>query len=224
MRWLVAVYLVLAAFMLVGCVPQGVTEESSKESSTREAEPVTNDELTQSGGVNMSAKVLFIIAQNNFRDEELVRPKAILEKAGYKCDVASLSTAFATGMLGKVVKPDIAVREVDVADYELFVVVGGSGSPELAKNSEVITLLAAADDSGKKLAAICLGSVVLAKAGVLSGNKATVFKTKDSLAALQQGGATYVEQSVVTDFNLVTANGPEAADAFGNELVKLLQS
>ena len=65
--------------------------------------------------------------------------------------------------------------------------------------------------------------MVLAKAGVLTGKKATVFKTKESLAALQQGGAEYVEQAVVTDFNLVTANGPEAAEELGNTLVKLLQ-
>jgi protease I len=226
MRWLVAVCFVLTAFILVGCAPQGVTEGSSKEPSANgaeRAEPITNEEPIQSGGVNMSAKVLFIIAQTNFRDEELAKPKAILEKAGYKCDVASLSTTFATGMLGAVVKPDLAVREVDAEDYELLVVIGGSGAPELAKHNEVINLLTAADDSGKKLAAICLGPMVLAKAGVLSGKQATVFKTKESLAALQQGGAEYVEQSVVTDFNLVTANGPEAAEAFGNALVKLLQ-
>ncbi len=223
MRWLVAVCLMLTAIILASCSPQ-----TQKQSSEGRTGPFIQEEKTQSeeqsGGANMSAKVLFIIAQTNFRDEELFKPKTILEKAGFKCDVASISTTFATGMLGKVVKPDIAVREVDVDDYELLVVVGGSGAPELAKYPEVLKLLASAQDNDKKLAAICFGPMVLAKAGVLSGSKATVFKTKESLAALQQGGAEYVEQSVVTDLNLVTASGPEAADAFGNEIVKLLGS
>lgn len=176
-------------------------------------------------GENMSknVKVLFIIAQSNFRDEELFKPKSILEKAGYDCYVSSIDTSLAKGMLGGVVKPDLAVREVDVNDFELFIVVGGTGSPSLANYREVIELLSSASNSKKKLGAICLGPMVLAKAGVLGGYKTTVYKTKESLAALELGGATYVEQSVVVDDNIVTANGPEAAEAFGNALVKLLE-
>ncbi|MBN2459034.1 DJ-1/PfpI family protein [Candidatus Woesearchaeota archaeon] len=170
----------------------------------------------------MGKKVLFIIAPKNFRDEELSKPKTILENAGHECFVASIDTALARGMLGGVVKPDIGIKEVDVADYDLFVIVGGSGAPSLASHQEVLKLLSKAYNNGKKLGAICLGPVVLSKAGVLNGSKATVFNTKESLAALEQGGAEFVGQSVVVDGQFVTANGPEAAEEFGNALVRLL--
>jgi protease I len=105
----------------------------------------------------------------------------------------------------------------------MIVIVGGSGSPGLANRTEVIDLLNRAEDQGKKMAAICLGPMVLAKAGILQGKKATVFQTKESLAALQQGGATFIDTTLVTDGNVVTANGPAVAQAFGQELVKLMQ-
>jgi protease I len=64
---------------------------------------------------------------------------------------------------------------------------------------------------------------VLAKAGVLEGKKATVFSTPDSISALQRGGAILVDNNVVVDSRLVTANGPASAEEFGNALVNLLK-
>lgn len=232
MRWwvlLLATLVILSAGSLASCTSnnaaQGIEDNSLQAAAETKPASINEQNLStqSSGGGNVSGKVLFIIAQTNFREEELSKPKAILEKAGYECDVASLDTALARGMMGGVVKPDIGVKEVDVSDYNLFVVVGGSGAPELAKHQEVLKLLSSAYDDGKKMAAICLGPMVLAKAGILNGFKATVFKSKESLAALASGGATYVEQSVVVDGELVTANGPEAADEFGNALATLLK-
>jgi len=230
MRWWVllsAILVMLSAGCLVSCINNNADNAigDNNHQSVAENEQESKQGLSEqaSGGGNMSAKVLFIIAQSNFRDEELSKPKAILEKAGHECYVASIDTALARGMLGGVVKPDLAVGEAEAEDFDLFVVVGGSGAPPLASHREVIELLGAAVNSRKKIAAICLGPMVLAKAGVLNGFKATVFKTKESLAALTDGGAIYVEQSVVVDGELVTASGPEAAEEFGNALVKLLQ-
>ncbi|CAG1772182.1 partial protease I, partial [uncultured bacterium] len=52
-------------------------------------------------------KAVIIIASNNFRDEELLKPKEVLEKNGVAVTVASSSLKEATGMLGAKVKPDI---------------------------------------------------------------------------------------------------------------------
>jgi len=177
-------------------------------------------------GSSANEKVLFIIAQNNFRDEELTKPKKILENAGYDVDVASITTDQTRGMMGLIVKPDLAVIDVNVSLYALVVVVGGSGAPSLANYPEVLSLLKKAITENKKIAGICLGPVVLAKAGVLQGKNATVFKSTspDSVAILQSGGANFVDKSLVTDGWLVTANGPAVSQEFGDALVKLLQS
>jgi protease I len=206
--------LILAVFLLAGCANQQLVREEKAGlaiESRQEADISSN-------------KVLFIIAQNQFRDEELSKPKQVLENAGYSVEVASITTELAKGMLGAKVQPDLAVKDAKAEDYALIVVVGGLGAPELANHAEVLSLLSQAKEKDIKLAAICLGPVVLAKAGVLQGKQATVYITDESAAILRSRGAILVDKSVVVDTDLVTANGPGAAAEFGNELVKLLQN
>ena len=57
--------------------------------------------------ISKGKKAVMIIAQNDFRDEELLKPKEILEKNGAAVTVASSSLKESTGMLGAKVKPDI---------------------------------------------------------------------------------------------------------------------
>jgi protease I len=66
-------------------------------------------------------KALFIIAQQEFRDEELKIPKQILEASGTKVMVASITTDQARGMLGAKVKPDLAIRNVNPNDFDVLV-------------------------------------------------------------------------------------------------------
>ena len=168
-------------------------------------------------------KVLFVIAPRDFRDEELTAPKTALEAAGARVEVASPQAEAATGMLGASVQPDRVLRDCRSADYDAIVVVGGAGSPAfLWDNPHLHTLLQEARRANKVVAGICLSSAVLARAGVLKGLRATVYVTKDSLAALARGGAHHVPEDVVVDGRVITAKGPEAAPAFGSALVEAL--
>jgi protease I len=211
--------LILVITILTGCAIQEIVLEEKNQ----QTQPVDSNQTQITVAGNMP-KILFIIAQNSFRDEELEKPKQILENSGYDVDVASITTEHAIGMMGAVVKPDLAVKDANISDYALIVVVGGTGAPQLANHPEVLNLLKQAKASNKKLAAICLGPMVLTKAGVLQGKQVTIFNTPESLAALEQGGATFVDQKIVVDTGLVTANGPAASVEFGNELVNLLKS
>ena len=199
----------ILAILLAGCV------DSSLEQWELENRESIRPEVT-------SMRVLFIIAQQNFRDEELLEPKAILQEAGHRVNVASISTETATGMLGATIRPDLSVSEAVPDDYDMIVVVGGTGSPELAEHMEVLDLLRAADVKRKSLAAICLGPTILARAGVLNGVRATVYMTEESREIMLEGGAELSEGPVVTDGRFVTANGPKAAREFGDALVALL--
>lgn len=168
-------------------------------------------------------KVLFVIAPRDFRDEELLVPRAVLEQAGVRVELASPQAATATGMLGARVTPDRELRQCVSGDYDAIVVVGGAGSPAfLWDNPDLHTLLRDFQRQGKVIAGICLSSAALARAGVLNGLNATVFETKDSLAALTRGGARPTKQDVVVDGRVVTANGPPAAQAFGGAILSLL--
>ncbi len=171
------------------------------------------------------ARVLFIIAQNGFRDEELFKPKEILEEAGHACVVASITIDTATGKLGAKVEPDIAVSDTKASDWDVIIVVGGPGAPELSKHKEVNDILNDAKQKNINLAAICIGPTVLAKAGVLKGKKATVWTdaSRESVKILENGKAIFVDKPVVVENKLITANGPAAAEEFGRKVAEMIK-
>ncbi|MGC8812207.1 MAG: DJ-1/PfpI/YhbO family deglycase/protease [Candidatus Aenigmatarchaeota archaeon] len=169
-------------------------------------------------------KVLYIIAQQNFRDEELKIPKKILEENGIKVIVASITREEARGMLGMRYKPEITVREANPNEYDALIIAGGTGSPKLADYPEVLDIIRRFFEQKKLIAAICVAPYILTKAGVLKGKRATAFPADFVLIEFRRAGVNYVEEDVVKDENIITASGPEAAEDFGKEIAKVLTS
>ena len=172
--------------------------------------------------VCLTKKVLFIIAPENFRDEELLHTKEELERSGAETTVASTKTAEARGMLGAMVKPDIKLDQVKVDDYDAVVFVGGSGSSAYFKDSRALSIASEAFKGGKKTCAICIAPVILANAGVLKGKRATVFPG-EYVQSIVRSGAAYTGKPVEVDGNVITANGPAAARDFGRAIAKALK-
>ncbi len=171
----------------------------------------------------MPAKILFVIAPERFRDEELLEPKRVLEQHGATVTVASTRSGTAVGMLGAKVIVDCTVQQADAAAYDALALAGGAGSPAHLWDSEPLrAMVKSFHAAGKPVGAICLSPPVLARAGILAGKRATTFPADRALVELKRGGATYVEEPVVLDGTIVTASGPEAAAAFGQTLARLL--
>ena len=165
-------------------------------------------------------KAVMIIAQNNFRDEELLKPKEVLEKNGVTVTVASSSLKESTGMLGAKVKPNILFTNINVADYDAVVFVGGSGASEYWDNPTAHKIANEANNAKKIVGAICIAPVTLAKAGLLKDKKATTFSS--TINDIKSAGAKYTGADVERDGNIITASGPAAAQKFGETLVKAL--
>lgn len=165
-------------------------------------------------------KAVMIIAQNNFRDEELLKPKEILEKNGVSVTIASSSLKESTGMLGAKVKPDVLFTNVKVSDFDAVVFVGGSGSMEYWDNPTAHKIATEANTAKKTIGAICIAPVTLAKAGLLKNKKATTYSS--TINDIKACGAVYTGADVERDGNIVTASGPTAAQKFGETLVKAL--
>lgn len=166
--------------------------------------------------------ILMVIAQEGFRDEELEIPKALFEEKGFKVEVAARTTAEAKGMLGLKVKPDLALGEVDLAKYKAVVFVGGVGAQDYFSDPQALGLAREAYRQGKVLGAICLAPVILARAGVLEGKRATVWPSEAE--ALRKAKALHTGRDVEVDGRVVTAKGPHAARAFAEKILELLGS
>lgn len=165
-------------------------------------------------------RVAMIIANQNFRDEELLNPKKILEKNGAEVSIISSSLDEALGMLGARIKPDVIIGELRVEDFDAIIFVGAPGASEYWDDSTAHTVARTTVENHKVLGAICIAPVTLAKAGVLNGRKATVWASERE--KLEVEGAVYTGEGIQVDEKIVTADGPINADKFGEALVKLL--
>ena len=156
--------------------------------------PLTATALAE--GTLEGKKILMVIAQQDFRDEELFKPKAVFEGAGASVFVAAPRKETAMGMLGGEVQPDFAISDVNASEFDAVVVVGGSGSPKyLWDDTQLRNLVRDAYAGGKVVAAICLSPVVLARAGILKGKSATVFPSTDAIAELKKGCLLYTSDA-----------------------------
>lgn len=177
----------------------------------------------ESRGALFMPSVLFVVAQKNFRDEELFHTREELEKAGCNCIVASLKKGEAAGYFGKTVV-DVSLEEVQVRVFDAIVFVGGSGVRELKldENAAVLSLAREFASAGKLVCAICIAPRILARAGVIAGKKAAFFPDAETEKILKQAKAVPSLDSVVVDGKIVTANGPQAARKFGQTIAALL--
>ncbi len=166
-------------------------------------------------------KAVMIIAHKDFRDEEFLQPKEILEKNGVSVTVASSSLSEAKGVLGAKVKPDILFNQINMNDFDAAVFIGGGGASQYWNDPAAHKIARDAIANNRILAAICIAPVTLAKAGVLKGKRATVWPSESG--QLTAEGANYTSKNVEKDGKIITAAGPHAAKEFGEELVKALK-
>lgn len=166
--------------------------------------------------------IVFVIAQDDFRDEEYLIPRGIFEGLGADILVASEDTTIAKGMLELVLKPDFRISDIALKDFDVVILVGGSGSVIFWVDEQLQANLIEAYDSGSLIGAICLAPGALARAGLLSGKKATVFPSPGAKRLFEEEGVIYTGKDVERDNNIITATGPAAAEAFANEIVSVI--
>ena len=193
---------------------------------------VTEDNDTNNTDDNEASKVadisnkaiLMVIAPSDFRDEELFVPKEFFEKNGAEVVIASNSTGTVKGMLGGTASVDLSVSDVDISDYDAVIFVGGSGveSHKLYENGTYLKLAADADSSEKVIGAICIGPMIPAAAGVLSGKDATAFES--AVSYITERGANCTGAGVTRDGRIVTGEGPHAAEEFARMVARVMTS
>ncbi|MDP3917474.1 MAG: DJ-1/PfpI family protein [Nanoarchaeota archaeon] len=166
------------------------------------------------------ADVLMVIAPDGFRDEEYFHVREELEKAKNKVMVASLKDVAVSSVEKKEVVVDLLIDEADVADYDAMIISGGPGASIYFEEEKILEMCYQTIEQGKILGAICIAPGILARAGVLSGKKATSFESEKS--NLDEAGAITSDSHVVVDGQIITADGPQASREFGKRIVEML--
>lgn len=156
-----------------------------------------------------------ILLFEGFDELDAIGPYEVFETAGdFGGDVdARLVTLEPTGRVrashGLRVEPDGTLSE---ADPDLLVVPGGGWSspdaPGVRREYErgaVPEALATAHSSGVRVASVCTGAMLLARAGVLDGRPATTHRV--ALEDLRETGADVRDARITDDGDLLTSGG-----------------
>ena len=188
-------------------------------------------------------KIAIIVAFRDFRDEEYFVPKEISEGAGGEIKTASNKIGKAIGVEGGEVEINLLISEINMAEFDdlqrksshnsiqsissfdAVVFIGGPGCLENLDNENSYKVAKDTVSQGKVLASICISPVILAKAGVLEGKKATVWSSpmdRSSVRTLEENGAIYQDTPVVVDGKIITGSGPDAAEEFGKAIIEVL--
>jgi protease I len=100
-------------------------------------------------------------------------------------------------------KAEVAFRDVDPREYAGLFISGGRAPEYLRYDPDLLDITRHFFEEGTPVASVCHGIEILTAAGVIRGRTVTTV-AKCKLDA-EQGGATYVDQPIVVDGNLVTA-------------------
>ncbi len=166
-------------------------------------------------------KVLMVIASEDFQDHEYSQTRRVLEESGIQVTVASSKLGECTGKFSSRVNSDILLSDVQADNFDALIFIGGPGALEYTENQTALDLVKEFFNSRKLVAAICIAPVILARAGILKGKKATVFETGSN--DLLRLGCEYTGTDVEVDGSIVTASGPPAAEKFGKKIVEMLE-
>lgn len=148
-----------------------------------------------------------VLVENLYQELELWYPVLRLREEGVNVTVVGPSTGevFAS-KIGYPATADVAVEDVSAEDFDAVIVPGGFSPEYLRRNRPFVDLVRETNAAGTTLAAICHAGWLLASADVVDGRRVTsVAPIKDDVI---HAGGKWIDESVVEDGNLVTAQLP----------------
>ncbi len=174
---------------------------------------------------DLSGKRVAILVDDYFEEAEFTGPLEDLRKAGAKVDVIA-PKAGKIHALHHVEPADTyeankSLDDVRIDEYDALVLPGGAvNADHLRVNEEAKIWIKRFMEMGRPIAAICHAPWALVSAGVANGRRMTSFFTIQD--DMRNAGATWVDEEVVVDNNLITSRKPDDIPAFDNALIEML--
>jgi protease I len=176
------------------------------------------------GRRKLQGQKIAVLVADGFEQVELSVPVGALKLAGAEVDIISLHGGSVRGVNLDVPAGTVRVTKtlhgVRARDYDGLFVPGGFINPDLLRQSaEARDLIRDFDIQGKPIATICHGPWLLASSGLARGRTLTSWPgTRDDMV---NAGATWLDQEVVRDGNLLSSRGPQDMVPFVRDLIQL---
>lgn len=164
--------------------------------------------------------MVYIFLAKGFEAIEMITPLDMLKRAGVSvCTVSITGNRLVPSSQGIEIMADALFDECEFADADMLILPGGQpGTDNLTAFAPLRGLLTGFMEQDRPVGAICAAPMVLGKAGLLKGRRATCYPGCES----ELKGAECTEAFVQQDGNLITATGPAAAVEFANAIIRLL--
>jgi protease I len=167
-------------------------------------------------------KIAFAVAPEGIEQVELTEPWKTVQDAGGSPQLVSTEkgSVQAFNHLDKADTFDVdaTFADANAEDYDGLVLPGGVANPDaLRMDSDAVEFIKAFFDEDKPVAAICHAPWTLVEADVVRGRRLTSWPSLHT--DLENAGATWVDEQLVVDGNLITSRNPDDLPAFCEALV-----
>ncbi len=171
--------------------------------------------------MRLTGKRIAILAENLYQELEVWYPLLRFREEGANVVVVGSGSAKThTGKFGYPVEVDVFAPDVSADQFDAVIVPGGYAPDIMRRYPAMVELVRQAGVAGKVVAAICHGGWMLASAQIIWGKTVTAFfAIKDDLV---HAGASFVDQEVTVDGNLITSRKPEDLPAFCRAIIQAL--
>ncbi|HLR87822.1 MAG TPA: type 1 glutamine amidotransferase domain-containing protein [Wenzhouxiangella sp.] len=170
--------------------------------------------------MSIANKHVAILAEDNYQELELHYPHLRLIEAGARVSVLGAGEKTYHSSRGYPVTVDADASDVTADDFDAVIIPGGMAPDRMRQHKSMVGLVRDAAAAGKPVAWICHGGWVAVSADILRGKKATSFK---SIADdMKNAGASWVDEEVVVDGNLISSRTPADLPAFCKAIIDAL--
>ena len=174
--------------------------------------------------MNSKKYKILLIGGKLIQDHEFYYPRyRVTEEPNFTLKIATPQGAECQTNKGTVIKPDLAIEAVNPDDFDALIIPGGAHAIEYVRQIKaLIDLTSKMNEQGKIIASICQGSQILISAKVVKDrNVSGYYSIKDDII---NAGGNYVDETFVTDKNLVTTAHYKDLGPWMKEFVRLVNS
>jgi protease I len=172
--------------------------------------------------MSLQGKRVAVLVEQQYQEMEVWYPVYRLREAGCAVELVGPEAGKTyASKLGYPAKATLAAPDAKAANFDAVVIPGGFSPDYIRRSAHMLQLVRDALAQGKPVAAICHGPWVLCSTTGLKGKHATCFHSiKDDLT---NAGATYVDQAVCVDGNVITSRTPDDLPAFVVALMEMMR-
>lgn len=172
--------------------------------------------------MRLQGKKVISLVHHDFEDLELWYPIYRLREEGAVVHLAGEEAGKEyIGKYGVPSKSDYAYGDVKADDYDAILVPGGWAPDKIRRFPEVLSLIQEMNTSEKVIGQICHAGWVLISAKILNGKKVT--STPGIRDDMENAGAIWYDEPVVTDGHLVSSRRPPDLPDYMREFISVLE-